>query len=614
MVILLCTQIDSRASSADTLYVNGPSLEPLSKYAEYWVDNEGGQGLNHATKALHSGQFKKWNPGETLNLGLNPFPLWIHLIVKNTSYRTEDYWWSLYSHADTVILYRKIDFSWSATDTAVFKLPLRERAVPTRFLASELTLDPGETAVLLMKVRNLKSPQHAITDLTTPAHNLLWEKKFYWSIGFIVGAILLLSIFNFVLGIITSQRIFYFLSIYLATVAIVVLKEELLVVFFPGPISFFFLSRLPVIGLTLIGCGLHYLVIHYALGNPKGRLVRALDWVNKIGLVFGIAITGLLFIFQRLTVEDDIYIFLWNASVVMIIILMVALFALVLSKVSKPIHVVLFLPLGLFLFYFNAAGYVLNYEGIITYYDITYPNYFFWAICVEFTAYGFLLAWRYRKALRKSHELEQETGRHQKELFQREIETQEKERMQIARDIHDDLGATVSAIKLIITNSYTHDEHLVKIVNKASQDLRYFLSNLSVTNILEDGLFNAVKQRISEINDLQVMKFNVLTQGDEKLISEELSLASYRIVSELTTNILKHSKGTIATIQLLVDEEQLQIIAEDNGQGFDVDAKYRGMGLTNIKIRVERFDGTVYIVSDKRSGTTTIINLPISPQ
>uniref|UniRef100_UPI0032EDACB9 sensor histidine kinase n=1 Tax=Ekhidna sp. TaxID=2608089 RepID=UPI0032EDACB9 len=604
--------MDCKAIPSDTLFVSGPNLESVARHATYWIDKSETKRFSNVVEALESNLFRKWEADENLNLGLNPYPLWIHLVVKNASDKTEDYWWSLYSHADTVILYRKMNTSWVPTDTAVYKLPLRERPVPTRFLATEIRLAPNETADLLLKVRNLKSPQHAFTDFTTPAHNLLWEKKFYWSIGFIVGAILLLCIFNLVLGVITSQRIFYLLSIYLATVAIVVLKEELLVVFFPGPASFSFLTRLPVISLTLIGCGLHYLVISYALENPKGRIIRAFSLVNKVGLAFGIIVTVFLFLFPGLTVEDAIYVFCWHASVVMIIALMITLFALVIFKIQKPIEALLLVPLALFLVYFNAAGYVLNYEGILTYYEITYPNYFFWAVCAEFTAYGFLLAWRYRKALNKGHAFEQERSQHQKELFQREIETQEKERMQIARDIHDDLGATVSAIKLIITNSYTHDEHLVRIVNKASNDLRYFLGNLSVTNILEDGLFNAVKQRITEVNDLQVIRFNILTQGDEQLISKELSLATYRIVSELTTNILKHSKGTTATIQLLVDDEQFQIIAEDNGLGFDVDGKHRGMGLTNIKIRVERFDGTVHIVSDKRSGTTTIINIPIN--
>lgn len=595
----------------DTLRISGANLEDLSRYSVYWVDDSVNPSLSGAIGALDDGQFSSWESSTRLKLGLNPYPLWIFLNVKNESKKTETYWWSLYSHADTTIVYRKIDMGWSPLDTALFNRPIRERKVPTRFLANEIVLSPGESASLLMKVRNMSTPQHAVTDFTTPAHNLLWEKKFYWSVGFIVGALLLLCVFNFAIGLITVQRIFFLLSIYLAIVTIVVLKEELLIVFFPGPLSFHYLTRLPIIGLTVIGCGLHYLIINFALGNPQDKFSKGLGLVNKAGVIYGILVTGAFFVFQDFNIEDGLYRLLWHSSVVVVILMMVVLSILVLNQIKKPKQALIFAPLALLLFYFNAAGYVLNYEGVLTYYDITYPNYFFWALCGEFTLYGLLIGWRYRNTLKKNFKLEKEQADHQKELFQKEIETQERERMQIARDIHDDLGATVSAIKLIITNSYTQDEHLVKMANKASTDLRYFLGNFSVTNILEDGLFNAVKQRIIEINDLRLVKIAILTQGDDRIISQELSLSTYRMVSEIINNIIKHSKAITATIQILIDPDQLQIIAEDNGIGFDLSQKSEGMGLTNIRMRAARFSGNAHMVSDKRSGTTIIITIPI---
>ncbi|WP_370088149.1 ATP-binding protein [Ekhidna sp.] len=596
----------------DTLRIEGANLEDLSNYAVYWVDDSTNPSLSQAIKALDQGQFSSWKSSTRLKLGLNPYPLWIFLNVKNESEKTESYWWSLYSHADTTIIYQKGDAGWSPMDTALFRRPIRERKVPTRFLANEITLAPGEAASLLMKVRNVSTPQHAVTDFTTPAHNLLWEKKFYWSIGFIVGALLLLCFFSFVLGIITGQRIFLLLAIYLAIVTIVVLKEELLVVFFPGPVSFYFLTRLSVIGLTVIGCGLHYLIISFALGNPQDRFSRPLNWFNWIGLIIGLLVTVALFVFEDFNIEYGLYRLIWNGCVVIAILLMIVLSILVLSQIKTPKQAIVYVPLALLLFYFNAAGYVLNYEGVLTYYDITYPNYFFWALCGEFTFYGLLIGWRYKNTLKKNFKLEKEQADHQTELYQKEIETQERERIQIARDIHDDLGATVSAIKLIITNSYTHDEHLVKMANKASADLRYFLGNFSVTNILEDGLFHAVKQRASEINELQLVKLSILTQGNDRIVSQELSLSSYRMVSEIINNIIKHSKASSATIQVLIDEDQLQIIAEDNGCGFNTNQKNEGMGLSNIRMRAARFSGNVHMVSDKRSGTTIIITIPIS--
>jgi len=87
----------------------------------------------------------------------------------------------------------------------------------------------------------------------------------------------------------------------------------------------------------------------------------------------------------------------------------------------------------------------------------------------------------------------------------------------------------------------------------------------------------------------------------------------YTIVQELVNNILKHSKATEVTIQLNKVDNNLNIIVEDNGVGFDVaSARLKnGMGLMNQEIRIDKLNGTISIDSGKGKGTTTIINIPV---
>ncbi|MGE4347908.1 MAG: sensor histidine kinase [Flavobacteriaceae bacterium] len=87
----------------------------------------------------------------------------------------------------------------------------------------------------------------------------------------------------------------------------------------------------------------------------------------------------------------------------------------------------------------------------------------------------------------------------------------------------------------------------------------------------------------------------------------------YRIVSEIFTNILKHAQATEATIQLLIDSDSAQLIAEDNGIGFSVEQsqKTKGMGIKNIRQRVSLMKGELYI-SSNRGNTTYIIDIPIN--
>ena len=86
----------------------------------------------------------------------------------------------------------------------------------------------------------------------------------------------------------------------------------------------------------------------------------------------------------------------------------------------------------------------------------------------------------------------------------------------------------------------------------------------------------------------------------------------FRVLQEIVNNILKHSKATIVTIQIIKDIEELTIIVEDNGVGFDVNtAKSDGIGLKNLQSRIEYLHGTVNIDSHLQKGTTIIIELPI---
>jgi signal transduction histidine kinase len=198
----------------------------------------------------------------------------------------------------------------------------------------------------------------------------------------------------------------------------------------------------------------------------------------------------------------------------------------ILLAAKTKIEMVLALFAACWLFYFNSAGYFLNYEGVVHYYTISYPNYFYLGLCIEFITFGFILAWRYKETLTKNFILLTEHSKHKSELLEREIEIQERERKQIASDLHDDLGATISAIKLIVSNSYANDEHLIKMVNKASKDIRVFSSTFSAVDIHE-GLFITINSRISELNALGIMKFQFIDSGDESAISQELKISTF---------------------------------------------------------------------------------------
>lgn len=616
ILIFSCFIVKSQAvdqTYADTLVHTG-QYEDLSKYLTFWIDTAGAGNIQTAGKALAEAKFIHWPIGTTLNAGLNPKSLWLYLNLKNGQGISKTYWWSLYSHADSVKIFQKTDNHWLLKDSLWFAQPINERKVKTRFLASEIFLESDSSIQLLMRIRNLHNPQYAFTDLSEPKFNLLWEKDFYWKIGFFIGAFLIVMVFNLVFGVLTKERMFFYYALYILIVAIVTLHEELLLAMYPGGWLFQIIHRTPAMGLIIIGCAIHFWVIDYVINpepqQPVKKIIKLLHILNIAGLVYG-SIFSILVITFRNQLDFGIAIYRWGwwIGVQVIALMMLILFLRIVLSIQTRKYAHAIVIAAFYMVYFNAAGYYLNYEGIINYYTITYPNYFFWALSGEFVVFALILAGRYRQTLKRNFALNQEKLRHRAELLEQEVAVQERERNQIARDLHDDLGATINALKLVITNSYQEDKQLLGMATQASNNLRFFLKNFSNKN-MENGLFQAVAALIKDMKSLGKTDFRLEMNGDEKRIPEDVSMAIYRIIAELVTNILKHAEATEAHLQLVIDE-QILIMAEDNGKGFDTETQSAGLGLENLNQRTARYGGEVHITSHPQSGTTTIITIPL---
>jgi hypothetical protein len=131
--------------------------------------------------------------------------------------------------------------------------------------------------------------------------------------------------------------------------------------------------------------------------------------------------------------------------------------------------------------------------------------------------------------------------------------------------------------------------------------------------IAEKGLLIAVQMMAEKISSANKISIEVVHFGLDTPLENSLEIAVFRIVQELTTNVLKHANASQTTINLSRHENTLNIIVEDNGKGFDItqiDSK-TGMGLHSIRTRVEHVQGEFIVDTTPKKGTTVIINIPI---
>lgn len=197
------------------------------------------------------------------------------------------------------------------------------------------------------------------------------------------------------------------------------------------------------------------------------------------------------------------------------------------------------------------------------------------------------------------------------------LEGQEAERQRISMELHDRLGGTLASLKFMLQSLYekdtavnAHSQKIDMLLQDALKDVRGISQNMSVGILQKYGLAEAIqdlKETAETTGNLQV---TVSLQGTSRLARQK-SEEVYYIVRELLTNALKHSKATELYIQTLLEEEILLLTVEDNGVGFDVNLRAKGIGLTNIEARAHKIHAEFDVESSPGNGASFFFRIPI---
>lgn len=203
------------------------------------------------------------------------------------------------------------------------------------------------------------------------------------------------------------------------------------------------------------------------------------------------------------------------------------------------------------------------------------------------------------------------------------LEGQEKERQRLANELHDDLGSVLTTLKFHFDAFRARKneqgpqrdqllEETDKLLDEAYLKVRTIAHARNTGIDPNDGLVPAVKLFASKVSVMNSLTIEVNDNGMDKRLNNHLEITTFRIIQELITNIVKHSRATAATIHLTQHESSINVMIEDNGTGFDLTnvKPSAGMGLHSIQKRVESLGGSVTVESISQSGTTVIIELP----
>lgn len=203
------------------------------------------------------------------------------------------------------------------------------------------------------------------------------------------------------------------------------------------------------------------------------------------------------------------------------------------------------------------------------------------------------------------------------------LQGQEVERERIARDLHDSLGGLLSTVKLHFDAIQAKNPDIIKhkeynkaytLLDEACSEVRTISNNMQPGALLKMGIVPAINDLVNRIESEETPHIEFIHYGGLNDLPIVLGLHIYRIVQELLFNCIKHAHAKEILIQLIRNEEDLEIMVEDDGHGYDPHDVRKGMGTENVSARVNFLKGEISVHSVIGTGTTTTITIPFNKE
>ncbi len=224
--------------------------------------------------------------------------------------------------------------------------------------------------------------------------------------------------------------------------------------------------------------------------------------------------------------------------------------------------------------------------------------------------------WQQRKQFQET-EIQQ-----QKQLLNAVIDSQESERKRIGQDLHDEIGGTLSAMKLMLgalkQQGLISEDNILpvkELIDKMIKDVRHISHDLSPPGLAMFGLYTTIEAFVSLINNTGKIEIEIEHDPyvEERLLAERTELALFRVITQLIANSLKHAEATHINLTFKPTDKQLEITYSDNGKGFDVAIlnERKGIGMQNIVSRLQMVDATYTLETSPGKGFKISINCPL---
>jgi signal transduction histidine kinase len=204
------------------------------------------------------------------------------------------------------------------------------------------------------------------------------------------------------------------------------------------------------------------------------------------------------------------------------------------------------------------------------------------------------------------------------------IAAEESERQRIAQDLHDSVSQIISAAKINLSvigselpfineEQRSRFEKAINLVDYGFKEVRTISHNMKPWALHKTGLAQVIKQFIENIGNNNIA-INFFSRGFDAPFDDTTEIILYRVLQESVNNVMKHAHADRLDISLIRSDENISLTIEDNGRGFDTTNPdiFKGMGLNNLRSRINFLKGKVEFDSQVNKGTLVSIYIPLT--
>ncbi|MBF8456314.1 sensor histidine kinase [Kaistella sp. G5-32] len=245
---------------------------------------------------------------------------------------------------------------------------------------------------------------------------------------------------------------------------------------------------------------------------------------------------------------------------------------------------------------------------------------------IVFSLLGFLLmGFIYYKNYQNKQKIKlQKEILHQQDLATKAVmNAEDNERKRMATHLHDGIGQLLTAanMNMSVLDEYKKDENnFTNVLNKTREilseamlDVRTLSHQIMPNMLIKNSLADALRDLISKTNSPK-LHLELKMEGLTKDLNQNIQVVMYRIIQECINNTIKHARANKVEISLIQNNTMIEAIFKDDGIGFNplkINSRSNGLGLENIKSRIDMLKGDLKIDSAEGKGTSIIMKIPI---